>query len=120
MMLADIDYLKKTPLIDNELQLILSEKGMTSAPDSNISVYKFRMININSSQEMGGINLRAGYTENIEQYRGNIGFTVFEPYRGHRFAGRSCLLLKPFLNILDNYAGLRKIQYRSEYPAPVG
>jgi tagatose 1,6-diphosphate aldolase len=46
------------------------------------------MINTDSRQEMGEINLRAGFTENIEQYR------------GQHFAGRSCLLLRLFLNFL--------------------
>ncbi|ESQ14152.1 MAG TPA: hypothetical protein DIW77_16875 [Chromatiaceae bacterium] len=87
-------------MTDDDLQLTLIEKGMTSTPDSEVPVYKFRMINTDSGKEMGGINLRAGFTENIQQYRGNIGFTVYELYRGHHFAGRSCLLLRPFLNFL--------------------
>jgi len=101
----DIDYLNTAKLVDYELQLTFIEKDMTSAPDSDIPVYKFRMIHVATSEWMGEINLRAGFTENIEQYRGNIGFTVFESYRGHYFSARSCLLLKPFINFL----GMSKI-----------
>jgi tagatose 1,6-diphosphate aldolase len=100
MKIQDIDYLNSAEMTDGELQLTLIEKVMTSKPDSEVPVYKFQMINTDSRQEMGEINLRAGFTENIEQYRGNIGFTVHEPYRGQHFAGRSCLLLRLFLNFL--------------------
>lgn len=97
----DIDYLNKKLLIDKELRLTFSQKDYCSAPDDNIPVYTFKMTDINSSQEMGGINLRVGITENIELYRGNIGFTVFESFRGHHYAGKSCLLLIPFLKTFD-------------------
>jgi tagatose 1,6-diphosphate aldolase len=87
-------------LIDEDLRLVLVKQGMASEPDSTITVYKYKMKNVHSGAEMGEINLRAGYTENIKLYRGNIGFAVFEPFRGHHLSGRSCLLLKPFIRSL--------------------
>lgn len=97
----DLHYLNEKPLIDRELRLAFSRKDYATAPDDNIPVYAFKMTNIRSSQEMGVINLRVGNTENIELYRGNIGFTVFESFRGRHYAARSCLLLIPFLRFLD-------------------
>jgi tagatose 1,6-diphosphate aldolase len=71
---------------------------------------------------MGEINLRAGYTENIELYRGNIGFSVYEGFRGNHLSGRSCLLLRPFIQSLgleavwltcdlNNFASRRNLEY---------
>ena len=108
--------------IDGDLRLVLVGQGMASEPDTTVPVYKFKMSNAHSGIETGEINLRAGYTENIELYRGNIGFTVIEPFRGHSLSGRSCLLLKPFIQSLgleflwltcnlDNVASQRNIAY---------
>ena len=74
---------------------------MASDPDTTVPVYKFKMVHTRLDVEMGEINLRAGYTENIELYRGNIGFTVYEGFRGDHLSGRSCLLLKPFIQSLE-------------------
>ena len=81
--------------------LVLLVKKPVSAPDSGIPGYAFLMRNTASGAEMGRINLRAGYTENIRLYRGNIGFTVLEAFRGHRYAARSCRLLEPLIKSLN-------------------
>jgi hypothetical protein len=64
----EIEYLNKIKLVDDELQLAFIKKDQTSAPDNDIPVYRFQMINVHSLLEMGEINIRAGYTENIEFY----------------------------------------------------
>lgn len=43
----------------------------------------------------GGIGLRIGTSNDIELYTGNVGYHVYPPYRGRRFAERSCKLLVP-------------------------
>jgi predicted acetyltransferase len=55
--------------------------------------YAFTMMKRGSEVVMGNINLRVGHTQNIELYRGHIGFGVLEPFRGRRLALRSCRLL---------------------------
>lgn len=59
------------------------------------------MIDTNTGQEAGNINLKAGYSDNIVNYRGNVGFTVYENFRGNHFSSRACRLLIPLFNILD-------------------
>jgi len=107
---------------DRDLELVLNEKTMATEPDATVPVYKFKMIHAHSGREMGEINLRAGYTENIELYRGNIGFSVYEGFRGNHLSGRSCLLLRPFIQSLgleavwltcdlNNIASRRNLEY---------
>jgi len=43
----------------------------------------------------GGISVRIGYSDPIELYYGHIGYHVYPPARGHRYAERSCRLLLP-------------------------
>jgi predicted acetyltransferase len=86
---------------DGELRLRFCGRKQATEPDTEISVYHFSMVNSSSHVEMGGINIRAGYTENIVRFRGNVGFTVHEKYRGNHYSARSCRLLIPVFSILD-------------------
>ena len=43
----------------------------------------------------GGIGLRVGNTEPIERYYGHLGYHVYPPARGRRYAERACRLLIP-------------------------
>ena len=97
----EIVFIRALQMRDNELSLFFVDKGKASSPDDNITEYRFVMLHHDSGEEAGRINLRAGYTENIEQYRGNIGYVVYEKYRGHHYAARSCKLLVPVLHCLE-------------------
>ena len=119
---AENDYFHKFPLIDNELKLIYIGKDNVSEPDNHLFAYRFIMSNIESQEEMGGINIKAGYTENIINYRGNIGFAVNNNFRGPRYSSRSCILLIPIIKYLglnpiwitcniDNYASRKNIEF---------
>lgn len=46
---------------------------------------------------VGGMGVRVGSTPEIEKYSGNIGYHVYPPARGRRFAERACRLILPLL-----------------------
>ena len=48
-------------------------------------------------QIAGGMGVRVGTTREIELYSGNIGYHVYPPARGRRFAERACRLVLPLL-----------------------
>ncbi len=117
----EITLITELKLHDDDLELVFSEKGKVNPPDADVDVYRFKMISRISGEIMGDINIKAGYTENIVKYRGNIGFTVHENFRGHHYSARSCLLLIPVIKILglntlyitcntDNYASRKNIE----------
>jgi tagatose 1,6-diphosphate aldolase len=108
-------------LLDNELKLRFEGKKQVTEPDNNIQAYCFSMVNLMTEKEMGGINIKVGYTENIVNYRGNIGFTVYDEFRGKHYSSRSCILLIPVIATLkmtpiwftcnvDNVASIRNIE----------
>jgi tagatose 1,6-diphosphate aldolase len=99
-MTAGVESLEKMDLRDAELRLLFTHVTPVSEPDTGIPAYCFSMRNASADEVMGGINIKAGYTENIIKYRGNIGFTVFEQFRGRHYSARSCLLLVPVLKML--------------------
>lgn len=48
------------------------------------------------NEEVGRLVLRSG-DEVSRYYDGHIGYTIDEEYRGHNYAYRACLLLKPYI-----------------------
>jgi predicted acetyltransferase len=87
-------------LREADLKLVFTHQAPASEPDSGIPAYHFSMRSTETDEELGSINIRTGYTENIVKYRGNIGFGVFEKFRGKYYSARSCLLLVPVLKLL--------------------
>ena len=81
------------PLEDDALRLALTQ--FAPHPIHQVPSCFFTIIDKTTSAEAGNINLRLGWDENLTRYAGHIGYGVHEPFRGHRFAARSVLLLAP-------------------------
>jgi predicted acetyltransferase len=84
--------LEPGPLHDRELRLDL----LQFAPHAvhQVPTYHFLMIDAETGEEAGTINLRLGWDENLVLYAGHIGYGVHEAYRGRRYASRAVMLLK--------------------------
>lgn len=82
---------------DGELSLRLI--ACQSAAESlwQAPAYIFQMRLAPDDIPVGRITFRAEDTDWIVRYAGNIGYSVEEPYRGRRYAERSCRLLLPFI-----------------------
>jgi len=68
-----------------------------SVPDDAPS-YHFWMLWRNTPARpcvAGGLTLRIGQTTDIERHLGHIGYNVYAPCRGHRFAARATRLVLP-------------------------
>jgi tagatose 1,6-diphosphate aldolase len=61
-------------------------------PEKGLVPYYDFTICLADGTEAGHCNFRVGYNEKL-YYGGHIGYTVFEPFRGHRYAAKACLLL---------------------------
>jgi predicted acetyltransferase len=91
----EFKFLDPGKLIDNDLELVL-QKTVPADPKKNyVPAYNFLMINKETTEKMGDIDLRIGYNQSI-RYGGNIGYGVEEKFRGNHFASRSITLLLPF------------------------
>lgn len=93
-------FIENLVMVDEELSLRFAGKERVSPPDTDVVAYHFTMIHTRTGEEMGRINIKARYTENIIRYRGNIGYTVYEKYRGNHYSSRSCRLLVPVIRFL--------------------
>lgn len=85
-MFLDTSFLK-----NEEIQLLL-EKTVEADPAKDwLPAYHFSICDM-AGNRMGTCDLRIGHNESV-YYGGNIGYRVEEPYRGHHYAGKACLLL---------------------------
>ena len=88
-------FLDPGRLVDGELELVLVRRDPGDDSWDWSPTYIFEMRHTIRGVRMGTISLRIGHTENLEKYAGHIGYYVSPPYRGHRYAARSCRLLLP-------------------------
>jgi tagatose 1,6-diphosphate aldolase len=105
----------------NEIFLKL-EKTIEAIPEKRlVSYYKFKICLVSNETVVGECNFRIGNTEKIF-FGGNIGYEIYEQYRGNYYAGKACLLLfelakmhkMDYLYITcnpDNYASRKTCEY---------
>lgn len=88
-----IEAVRPLELRHGDLELRLTDYSVHSF--HRVPTYFFRMMSQSSHNELGTINLRVGSTTHIEQYAGHIGYGVHPGSRGHHYAARSVVLLRP-------------------------
>lgn len=88
-------FLQPEPMVDGELTLHLHRTCPADPNRGVVPAYEFHMVHSETAETMGRISLRVGDTEFLRLYAGHIGYGVEPPFRGHRYAARSCRLLLP-------------------------
>ncbi len=84
-------FLKTYDLKNDEIELRL-ERTLPGDPAKGwVPSYKFDICSP-QGEKMGFCDLRVGYSRNL-YYAGNIGYTVYEGFRGRHYAAKACLLL---------------------------
>lgn len=89
-------FIRPPVMVDGDLEVKLARTNPYNPLKEWVPSYKFAMINTVTRAVMGDIDLRVGLTAKLKMMGGHIGYEVFRPYRGHRYATRSCRLLLPF------------------------
>lgn len=80
-------------LLKNDEIYLKLIKQIDANPSLNfVPSYYYHICDNLTDEVMGYIDLRVGYNENT-YYGGNIGYTVYEQYRGNHYAAKACLLL---------------------------
>ena len=84
-------FFDTTFLKNDEIQLLLEKTVNGDEEKGWVPAYHFAICDL-QGVKMGSIDLRIGHNDKL-YYGGNIGYRVEEPYRGHHYAGKACLLL---------------------------
>lgn len=85
-MFIDTDFLK-----NDEIRLLLERTADDDPERDRVPAYHFAICN-DKGIKVGVCDLRIGHNDKL-YYGGNIGYTVYEDYRGRHYAGKACLLL---------------------------
>lgn len=113
-------FINTSFLKNNEIQLILEKTVDGDDKKEWVPAYHFAICN-NEGIKMGTCDLRIWHNDKL-YYGGNIGYRIYEKYRGNHYAGKACLLLfklarKHGLQYLiitcnpDNYASRKTCEY---------
>ena len=114
-MFIDTKFLK-----NSEIKLVLEGTAEGNEEKGWVPAYHFAICNL-SGTKMGVCDLRLGHNDNL-YYGGNIGYSIYEEYRGHHYAGKACLLLFELAKMHqleyviitcnpDNYASRKTCEY---------
>jgi predicted acetyltransferase len=87
-------------LTDGEIRLRLESQSPYDSSRGYVPTYYFHITRESDDQIIGRCDLRIGYNANIE-IGGNMGYTIFEPYRGHHYATKACRLMLPLAKSHD-------------------
>lgn len=79
-------------LRDQEIYLDLYKTADENKEKGYVPAYYFKIIRRIDDIEVGWCDLRIGHNDNIK-YGGNIGYEVYESYRGNHYASKACKLL---------------------------
>ncbi len=79
-------------LTDGEIKVVFLNKRDDVEEGKLITTYYFDIILLATNQAVGRIDLRVGMSNELYYY-GNIGYTVYRLFRGHRFAYKATKLM---------------------------
>lgn len=85
-------FFDTTGLRNHEIYLHLYKTADENNEKGYVPAYYFKIIRCTDDIELGECDLRIGHNDNTE-YGGNIGYEIYKPYRGHRYASKACKLL---------------------------
>lgn len=87
-----MNFFRKRKITDGEISLVkvytFRANGKTDTPTS----YVYDIVQNEDEKIVGRCDLRCGMNEEL-YYAGNIGYTIYVPYRGHHYAEKACRLL---------------------------
>lgn len=96
------NYVFVTPpvMVDDDLALKLVKTDPYDPLKGWVPGYRFAMVHATTGEVMGDIDLRVGLTKKLRMLGGHVGYEVYPPYRGRRYATRACRLILPFARTL--------------------
>lgn len=79
-------------LKNEEIYLQLYKIADENIEKGYVPAYYFKIIRCKDDAKIGQCDLRIGHNDNTK-YGGNIGYEVYRPFRGNRYASKACKLL---------------------------
>lgn len=85
-------FLDTRDLRNDEIYLYLYRTLDENKEKGYVPAYYFKIIRCEDDTEIGQCDLRIGHNDNTK-YGGNIGYEIYEVFRGNHYAAKACKLL---------------------------
>lgn len=85
-------FLDTGDLKNKEIYFLLYKTADENFEKMYLPAYYFKIMRSDDDTELGKCDLRIGHNENTK-YGGNIGYEIYESFRGNRYASEACKLL---------------------------
>lgn len=85
-------FLDTRDLRNEEIYLYLYRTLDENKDKGYVPAYHFKIIRCEDDIEIGQCGLRVGHNDNTK-YGGNIGYEIYEAFRGNHYAAKACKLL---------------------------
>ncbi len=89
-----MEFYDTSDLMDEEIYLRLDKTADENKEKAYLPAYYFTIVRRLDRVEVGKCDLRIGHNENTK-YGGNIGYEIFEEFRGNRYATKACKFMFP-------------------------
>lgn len=89
------EFLDPPMMADADLSLVLIARQPAAQSLWKVPAYVFHLCHLPTGQTAGRVTFRDADTNWIVNYTGHVGYAVDEPFRGRRYAERSCRLSNP-------------------------
>jgi predicted acetyltransferase len=86
------NWLRKKKITDGEIELNLYLTTKDPNPDGWGTTFSYDIVDVKTRNTVGRCDLRIGDSWTL-YIGGNIGYTVYIPHRGHRYAAKATMLL---------------------------
>lgn len=87
------NFMKIDRIVGNEIDLVFKEAREAVPEKEYMPCYIFDICLHGTETKAGSIGFRVGHNRNTH-YGGNIGYGVFEEFRGNHYAAKACMMLR--------------------------
>jgi tagatose 1,6-diphosphate aldolase len=118
--IRDITFLSPGVLRYADVALVLEKTTGANPRRGWVPAYTFGIYEPTCRTRLGRISFRVGDTRHVHLYAGHIGYGVDRQHRGHGYAAKACMALRPLIRHYysdviitcdpDNAASVRTIE----------
>ncbi len=91
--IQEFQFQEFSHLEDGEIYLEIDEHLSGARAMDRVPAYKFGIYRLEDKACVGDIDVRIGNTDHLMLYGGHIGYSIFKPYRGNRYAAKASLII---------------------------
>lgn len=94
---VDFQFINPKIIQNDEIKLVVEYTKKVDLDKNTVPEYRFSIIEKESNKTVGYIDFRVCLTESLSKFGGNIGYGIYEAFRGKKYAGKALILVLDFI-----------------------